>query len=98
MQTIRIEKSPDRIGIITLNRPEKRNAISILMRQELSTCLADWRDDGDIGVLIVTGDGKACAGFDLDEFKLPERFVDFLNRHPATTVISGIFLNQLSRR
>lgn len=75
LQTIRIENRPDGIGIITLNRPEKRNAISIQMRQEISACLADWQDNDGVGIVIVTGTGKAfSAGFDLDEFKQKERF------------------------
>lgn len=74
-RTIRILKRPDGIGLITLNRPEKRNAISILMRQEISACLADWRNDDGIDVLVITSAGKAfSAGFDLDEFKQQERF------------------------
>jgi len=74
-QTIRIQKRPDGIGLITLNRPEKRNAISILMRQEISACLSYWRNDDGIDVLVITGAGKAfSAGFDLDEFKQEERF------------------------
>lgn len=78
-ETIRVQKRPDGIGLITLNRPEKRNAISIRMRQEISACLADWRDDENIGALIVTGAGKSfSAGFDLDEFKRQERFDDLL--------------------
>lgn len=78
-QTIQLQERPDGIGIITLNRPEKRNAISIQMRQEISACLAVWRDDGGIRVVIITGAGKAfSAGFDLDEFKQPERFDELL--------------------
>ena len=44
-QTIKVERKPEKIGIITLNRPELRNAISIQMRHEISKCLNDWRDD-----------------------------------------------------
>jgi enoyl-CoA hydratase/carnithine racemase len=74
-QTIQIEMRPDRIGMITLNRPEMRNALSIQMRQELSACLQAWRDDPAVGVVIITGAGLAfTAGFDLKEFKNPERF------------------------
>jgi enoyl-CoA hydratase len=73
--TLIIEKGPDGIGIITLNRPELRNAISIEMRHELSACLAKWEDDGEIGAVILTGAGPAfTAGFDLKEFKNPDLF------------------------
>jgi enoyl-CoA hydratase/carnithine racemase len=41
---IRIDEREDGIGIITLNRPEKRNAINIRMRREISSCL---RQRGD---------------------------------------------------
>jgi enoyl-CoA hydratase len=66
---------PDGIGVITLNRPGKRNAISIRMRQEISSCLDRWKDTSTVGVVIFTGQGDAfSAGFDLDEFARPERF------------------------
>lgn len=74
-QTIQLQERPDGIGVITLNRPEKRNAISILMRQEISACLHDWGKSAAIGVVIFTGaDAVFSAGFDLDEFRQPERF------------------------
>jgi len=74
-QTIIAEKSQDRIGIITFNRPELRNAVSIRMRQEISACLDQWRDDPGVGVVIFTGAGAAfTAGFDLKEFKDPALF------------------------
>lgn len=60
------------IGIITLNRPEKRNAISIAMRREISTCLKGWKESEAIGAVIFIGSGEAfSAGFDLGEFKQP---------------------------
>ncbi len=65
----------DGIGIITLNRPEKRNAISIRMRREISACLDGWKDADGIGTVIFTGRGSAfSAGFDLAEFASPEQF------------------------
>jgi len=61
-----------RIGIITLNRPEKRNAISIEMRREVSACLRNWKESETVGTVIFTGSGEAfSAGFDLSEFKHP---------------------------
>lgn len=59
---------------ITLDRPDRRNAISILMRQEISACLAAWRDDEKVRCVIFTGRGTTfSAGFDLDEFTEVER-------------------------
>ena len=58
------------IGVIKLNRPEKRNAISIQMRREISDCLSMWQSDDLIKVAIITGESSFfSAGFDLNEFK-----------------------------
>jgi enoyl-CoA hydratase/carnithine racemase len=72
-ETIQIEERQDRIGLITLNRPEKRNAISIRMRCELMACLENWKKNSAVGAVILTGAGTAfTAGFDLGEFRKPE--------------------------
>lgn len=71
-KTIAAEERQGGIGIITLNRPEKRNAISIEMRREISACLKDWQEAETIGTVIFTGSGEVfSAGFDLSEFKQP---------------------------
>ncbi len=66
-----------RIGTLCLNRPERRNAISIETRREISTCLKDWRDSEAVCAVIFTGSGEAfSAGFDLSEFKKPALYSD----------------------
>lgn len=56
----------DGIAKITINRPERRNAFRPLTVFEMSTALADAREDATIGVVILTGEGdKAfCSGGD----------------------------------
>jgi enoyl-CoA hydratase/carnithine racemase len=72
--TINAQVRPDAIGVITLNRQEKRNALSILMRREISSCLTDWHDNHHVASVVITGAGPVfCAGFDLDEFRQTER-------------------------
>jgi methylglutaconyl-CoA hydratase len=57
------------IGIITLNRPEKRNAISFELIDDLLRALKDV-EESDALVLILTGAGKAfCSGMDLENLK-----------------------------
>ena len=57
------------IAIITLNRPDKRNAVSFQLVAELSAAL-DEIENSSANVVILTGAGKAfCAGMDLDELK-----------------------------
>ncbi|WP_249869880.1 enoyl-CoA hydratase/isomerase family protein [Oceanobacillus saliphilus] len=55
-------------GEICLNRPDKRNAISKVMRNQLSVCLQEAREDS-IKFLIITGAGEKMfsAGGDLNE-------------------------------
>lgn len=59
----------DRIAILTLNRPEAMNAMNLELRQELNRRWAEFRDDPDLWVAIVTGAGDRsfCAGADLKE-------------------------------
>jgi len=54
------------IAKLTINRPAKRNAFTPLTIQELSLCLADARDDPNVGVIILTGAGDLafCSGGD----------------------------------
>lgn len=57
------------IATITLNRPEKRNAISFELIDDLVRALGEVANSGAI-VLILTGAGKAfCSGMDLDNLK-----------------------------
>lgn len=62
---IAYEKS-DRIATVTYNRPEKMNAWTPRMFEELHAALTDANTDGNIGAIIVTGAGRAyCAGADM---------------------------------
>ena len=78
--TIKLE-SDGALALITLHRPEKRNAISAVMIAELLDALMNV-ESGSERVAIVTGAGKAfCAGMDLDALKslatLEERLGSF---------------------
>lgn len=56
----------ERIARITLNRPEKRNALSHPMLRELHDALLEADDRTDVNVIIIAGAGKDfCAGYDL---------------------------------
>ena len=56
----------DRIARITMNRPEKLNAINRTMREELFSCFEDVERDPEVWIAIVTGTGRAFSvGHDL---------------------------------
>jgi len=66
--TIKVE-SDGATALVTLNRPEKRNAISATMIAEILAALKEV-ESGSERVAIITGAGKAfCAGMDLDALK-----------------------------
>ncbi len=57
------------VAVITLNRPEVLNAYNIAMRDGLFECLEAVRDDREVRVLILQGNGRAfCTGGDIREF------------------------------
>ena len=67
-QSIRYEVS-DRIATITLNRPERLNAIDERMPGEIRDAVESADEDSRVHVVILTGAGRAfCAGYDLSEF------------------------------
>ncbi len=67
-QFLLIEKK-DKVALVTLNRPEKRNALSIALRNEIDSCLAELEADDEVSVVVIAAEGPAfCAGFDTSEF------------------------------
>ena len=56
----------ERVATITLNRPEKRNALSDRLTPALRQTLLDLETRSDVGCIIITGSGSAfCAGGDV---------------------------------
>lgn len=57
----------DGVGVITLNRPEKLNAVSWELAEQLSQLLISLRYNDDVRVIVLHGEGRAfCAGGDVD--------------------------------
>jgi len=57
-----------RVGRITLNRPERLNAITVALARDLERAILDLGGDSAINVILITGaDGNFCAGGDFDE-------------------------------
>ncbi len=65
----------NQIAIITLNRPERRNAINQALLIKLYDCLEEVSNNKTIRVAILTGSGKSfCSGLDLDVFQTENLF------------------------
>jgi enoyl-CoA hydratase len=74
-------ESREQVALVTLNRPEKRNALSIELRFELAACFAQLSADDGVGCVVLTGAGTAfCSGMDRTQFggdrKNKERLVE----------------------
>lgn len=68
---VTVERPADGVVLLTLNRPDKRNALSIALREEGNAALAKLAGDESVHVLVVTGAGPGfSAGFDLGEFEV----------------------------
>ena len=69
MSELVLVDSADAVATVTINRPEKRNALSLELRDELAGVLERISDDESMAVLVVTGAGTAfCAGMDRTQF------------------------------
>ena len=56
----------DEVAVVTLNRPEARNALDIRMREEIADVTLRIRDDESLKAMVLTGAGGAfCGGGDL---------------------------------
>jgi methylglutaconyl-CoA hydratase len=68
MPVVLIEKQSPQITVATLNRPERRNALTIELLTELTAAINVISDEPDQRVLILRGAGAAfCTGLDLKE-------------------------------
>ena len=72
-------------GVLTLNRPEKRNALSRALRAEIVERLDELAKNDGVRAVVLTGGGPAfCAGFDRSEFAkggMEEVFAEAMEYH-----------------
>lgn len=67
MPAIRIDLT-DRVAVLTLDDPERRNALNLDLNAELIAAMDDLERDTGVGAVVVTGEGRAfCAGADLTQ-------------------------------
>ena len=79
-KTLKYEETEAGIGRVTLNRPERLNALSLEMLEEFHSLLDLVRHRSETRVLILTGEGRGfCSGFDLKDERLQKEAVRFLS-------------------
>ncbi|GIV23224.1 MAG: enoyl-CoA hydratase-related protein [Bacteroidia bacterium] len=76
----------ERIGYITLNRPERRNALSYALVAQLKQALTQWQDSSDIRVVVLRAKGPVfCSGADIEylhklqEYTFQENLMDSMH-------------------
>ena len=85
---IRLSPVTAAVVTLTLDRPEKKNALSIALRDEVTAALGALAADPQVKAVVITGAGDVfSAGFDLDEFKQAGADAGFRRR-----VLAGGFL------
>lgn len=106
MTDLVLEAREGRVLVLTLNRPDKRNALDAALRKSLIGALAKAEKDDAVGSVVVTGAGEAfAAGADLREmearttleqraFITPPHVYDAVASHPKPVVaaVNGLAL------
>jgi len=87
MPVVLVEKQTPQITLITLNRPERRNALTIELMSELASAIETVATDPNQRVLILRGAGKAfCTGLDL------EAAADSSKAHATAEMVARLLL------
>ena len=88
-RALKIERTRNVLRI-TMNRPDKRNALNPEMMEDLTHAFLSAGDDPGCRVVMLTGAGSAfCAGLDLDHLEtLLRRSTAFFQRHTSGTVFA----------
>ena len=86
-----------RVLVITINRPESRNAVNLAVSQGLADAVDELDDSADLSVAVITGaGGNFCAGMDLkafaagEVFAIPGRGIGFTEGPPCKPLISAV--------
>ncbi len=93
-----LTEAADGIGLITINRPQARNAVNGEVARGIAAAIDDFDARGDVRVLVLTGAGGSfCAGMDLKGFLAgdapvaPGRgFAGITERPPVKPVIAAV--------
>lgn len=97
MSEVVLRERRGRTLIITINRPEARNAVNLAAAQGLADAVDELDGSPELSVAVLTGaGGNFCAGMDLKAFAggevvyVPGRGLGFTERPPAKPIISAV--------
>jgi len=92
-------ESHDRVATITLNRPERFNAISETMPDDIAEAIAHAEDDDSVHVVVLTGAGRGfCGGYDLNVYAETEGENPVIQEMPWDTMIDYKFMRRCTEK
>lgn len=84
----------EKIGIITFNRPEKRNALSPVLLRQLADTITQLKEEGEVRCLVIRGAGDKAfsAGYDISNIPDldPEKTEAMKGKNPFELALEGI--------
>ncbi len=92
MSLVLVDSPIPHVRVITLNRPERLNAMSIDLVIELYDALEDTAADNDCYVVVLTGSGRGfCSGLDLKDYGIIPN-IDGLQRRAHRAALDALLL------
>ena len=92
-------KVEDRVATITLNRPERFNAINAAMPDDIAAAFAYANDDDSVHVVVLTGAGRGfCGGYDLKEYAEKQGTNPAIQEMPWDPMIDYRFMSHCTRQ
>jgi len=92
-------ESEDRVATITLNRPERFNAINETMPDDIASAFEHANDDDSVHVVVLTGAGRGfCGGYDLKEFAESAGTNPGIQEMPWDPMIDFKFMNRCTQK
>lgn len=89
----------DRVATITLNRPDRFNAINTAMPDDLAAAVAHAGDDDAVHVVVLTGAGRGfCGGYDLKDFAEAPGTNPGIQEMPWDPMIDYRFMSHCTRQ
>ena len=96
---LRIERDPDGVGRVVLDRPDAKNALTVAMRDGIIGAVRDFRADPKVRAVLITGEGDSfCAGMDLSASTVTNAGKpDFVPRLTSEALRAGVqtFIREL---
>ena len=93
-----IYESKDRVATLTLNRPERLNAISETMPEDIATAFNHASADDSVHVVVLTGAGRGfCSGYDLKSFAEKTGTNPGIQEMPWDAMIDYNFMNRCTQ-